>query len=218
MKPKLISWSASCSGSGCVARLEEEPLAQLAERQVGGVDHDVRVVANGLEQPALGRDRGRNPPLVAQRMAMAGLGVAPDQDLVASLEEEHLRPDPAPFERAAHGRQRNRDVAAAHVQYHRDAREPLGVVGDQRRELRQHLARQVVHAGVPEILEQLGGRGLPGARDPGHDDHVLVDRGLLLGRGKRRRGLGGRLGRTARFGTGGGRQRPPAFTRMIESS
>ena len=39
---------------------------------------------------------------VGERVAVAGLREAPDQHLVARLEEEHLRPDPAALERAAH--------------------------------------------------------------------------------------------------------------------
>ena len=89
---------------------------------------------------------------------------APDQDLVARLEEEHLRPDPAALERAAHRRERERRVAGPHVEHDRDPREALRVADDELGQLRQELARQVVDDGVAEVLEELRGGGLAAAR------------------------------------------------------
>ena len=69
----------------------------------------------------------RDPALVAERMAVARLGEPPDEDLVARLEEEDPRPDPAALERAAHRRERQRRVAGPHVEHDRDPGEPLAV-------------------------------------------------------------------------------------------
>ena len=61
-----------------------------------------------------------------------------------------------------------------------------GSLGNQLRELGQQLARQVVDAGVAEVLEQLRGSGLAGARQAAQDHDVLA-------RAVRRRGLVGAL-------------------------
>ena len=86
-----------------ILEVAEEPLAQLAQRQVGGVEDDVRLGRG----PVSSRRRSSAielaiPLLVAQRMAVARLGEAPDEDLVTRLEEEDLGPDPATLEGAAH--------------------------------------------------------------------------------------------------------------------
>ena len=80
----------------------------------------------GSSRPRSCGDRGGDPALVRQRVAVAGLREAPDQDLVARLEEDDHGPDPAALERAAHRAERERDVAGAHVEDDRGAREPRG--------------------------------------------------------------------------------------------
>ena len=81
-----------------------------------------------------------------QRVAVAGLREAPDEDLVASVEEEHLRLDAAALEGAAWPRRRRRCVAGPDIQHDRDLREALGVGRDELGHLRQQLAGQVVDA------------------------------------------------------------------------
>ena len=102
--------------------------------------------------------------------------IAPDQDLVARLEEDDPRPDPAALERAAHGRQGERRIAGADVEHDRDPGEPRAVRGDELGEVGQQLAGQVVDDGVAEVLEQLGGRGLAAARQPADDDDGRLGR------------------------------------------
>ena len=82
-------------------------------------------------------------------------------------------PDPPPLQRAAHGAERERDVAGAHVEDDRGAREPQRVAREQVREVREQLAGQVVHDDVAEVLEQLRGRRLAAAGQPGDDDDLL---------------------------------------------
>ena len=90
----------------------------------------------GRRPPRPGRRRGScrssaielaMPALVAERVAVARLAEAPDQDVVAGLEEDDPRPDAATLERAAHGRQRQRRVAGADVEDDRDPGEALAV-------------------------------------------------------------------------------------------
>ena len=115
-----MSWIDSWSARTSVAELREQSLAELAQRQVGGVEDEVGLAADRLEHPALLGDRGRDPVLVAERMAMTGLAEPPDQDVVARLEEDDPRADAAALERAAHGRQGERGVAGADVEHDRD--------------------------------------------------------------------------------------------------
>ena len=92
MNPNVMIWMASWSGPGGRGDLGEQPLAQLAQRQVGRVDDDVRLGPDGLEQAALRRRSMRAMPRPsAERMAVAGLAEAPDEDVVARLEEDDAR-------------------------------------------------------------------------------------------------------------------------------
>ena len=191
MKPKLMSWNASWSGRTSVAELGEQPLAQLAQRQVGGVEDDVGLGADGLEAAPLLGDRAGDPALVAERVAVARLAEAPDQDVVARLEEDDPRPDAAALERAAHGRQGQRRVAGPDIEDDRDPGEPLAVRRHELGQVGQQLAGQVVDDGVAEVLEELGGGRLAAAGQPADDDD-------------------GRLGRPRRTSTR--RRRPSSVT------
>ncbi len=144
MKPKLISWIDSRSGSGVVGEVGEDPLAELAQRQVGGVEDDVRLVPDRVEQAPLLGDRARDPALVGQRVAVARLGEPPDEDLVARLEEEDLGPDPPALECAAHRRQGHDGVAGSDVEDDRRPAESLPVLRDELGQVGQQLAGQVV--------------------------------------------------------------------------
>ena len=123
-------------------------------------------------------DRARDAALVVERVAVARLREAADQDLVAGLEKEHLRPDPMPLERAAHGGEGVGRVTGPDVQHDRDLGEPLGIARHEGRQVRQHLARQVVDAGVAEVLEQLRRGGLAGPGEPAQDHDVLLRGGV----------------------------------------
>ena len=116
------------------------PSARRAARAAGGSDRsevsmiDVGLGADRVEEPALPRDRAgdaraRSPSGWRWRVSRE----APDEDLVARLEEEDLGLDAAALERAAHRPERERRVAGAHVEHDRDAREALRVVGDRAR-------------------------------------------------------------------------------------
>ena len=159
-------------------------------------------------------------------MAVAGLRVAANEDLVARFQEEHLRPNPAPLEGPAHRAEGQRRVARPNVEDDGDLGKSLRVAGHKLGEVGQQIARQIVNAGVPEVLEQLGRGGLAGAGETAQDDDVL-----FFGRLRQRLrvpgcvGPCGPFGRAHRVGHGGrigcgtrGRQRPPSLTSWIESS
>src|SRR6476659_4668278 len=57
----------------------EEPLAKLAQREVGRVDDDVCLGPDRIEQPPLERDRRLRAPAVGQRVPVTRLGEAADQ-------------------------------------------------------------------------------------------------------------------------------------------
>ena len=160
LKPKLMSWIASWSGPAGRAELGEEPLAQLAQRQVRRVEDDVGLGADRVEEPALLGDRAGDAALVAERVAVARLAEAADQDLVAGLEEDDPGLDAAPLEGAAHGPEGQRRVAGPHVEDDRDLGEALAVRRDELGQVGQQLAGQVVDDGVAEVLEELGRGGL----------------------------------------------------------
>ena len=159
---------------GRVAEPREDALAQFTQRQVGCIDDDVGLGADGIQESPLLDDGRGDPALVGQWVAMTRLREAPDQHFVAGFEKEHLRPDPATLERAAHRPERDRRIACPDIEHDRDLVEPLAIVRDELREIGQELARQVVDHGVAEILEQLRGRGLAAAGQPGDDRHVLL--------------------------------------------
>ena len=122
--------------------------------------------------PFLG-DRAGDPALVAERVAVARLRVAPDEDLVARLEEEHLGPDPAALERAAHrARTRAARRPTGRRGRSRRGRSARGSLGHELGEVGQQLARQVVDHRVAEVLEELGRGGLAAARQAADDDDV----------------------------------------------
>src|SRR5439155_23104764 len=98
-----------------VADAREQSLLKLAQRQVGRIDDDVGLGADRVEQAALEGDGGLRAPPVRERVPMARLGEAPDDGLVARLEEEHLRPDTAALQRATHPAVGGLGVAGAHV-------------------------------------------------------------------------------------------------------
>ena len=95
---------------------------------------------------------------------MAGLREAPDQDLVAGLEED-LRTDPASLQCSPHRRERDRRVAGADVEDDCDLVIALMVGCDEISQIGEEFAGQVVDDRVAEILEELRRGRLATARE-----------------------------------------------------
>ena len=169
LEPEADELDRELVGADRRGELGEQALAQLAQREVRGVEHDVGLAPDGVEQLALLGDRARDPARVRERMPVAGLAEAADQDLVAGLEVDDARPDAATLERSAHRREREVRVTRADVEHDGDAGEALAVRGHELGQVRQQLARQVVDDGVAEVLEQLGRGGLAAAGQAAHD-------------------------------------------------
>ena len=110
------------------------------------------------------------PCVLAERMAVARLAEAADEDVVAGLEEDDPRPDPAALERAAHRRQRQRRVAGPDVEDDGDPREPGPIGRHELGQVRQQLAGQVVDDRVAEVLEELRRGRLAAAGQAADDD------------------------------------------------
>ena len=89
-------------GAALVAERLDDPRAQLVRVQLSGVDEQIGLVAHGRQQPPLVGDRLLHPT-GGQRMAAAGALVAPDEDVVAGIEEEDPHPVPV-------GPQRGQDL------------------------------------------------------------------------------------------------------------
>src|SRR5438067_1724595 len=106
-------------------------------------DDDRAVESAGAADPdrepalAIGLHRREDAPALGQWMAVAGLAVAPDEDLVAGFEEEDLGPDAASLERAPHRPVCRLGVAGPDVDDARHPREPARVRRDEVGELRQ---------------------------------------------------------------------------------
>ena len=93
----------------------EQALAQVTQWQIRGIDHDVGLGSNTIEHHALIGDRGGDSAALAERVAVAGLREAPDQHLVACLEEEDLRANAAALQGAAHRSVRRLGIAGANA-------------------------------------------------------------------------------------------------------
>jgi len=71
-----------------------DAVLELAERQPGGVPHDVRAVTHRGERRALGGDRFAEAlAVLAEGVAAARLAVAADQRVVLRVQEQHLGPE-----------------------------------------------------------------------------------------------------------------------------
>src|SRR3954447_3577449 len=171
--------------------LGEQPLPELAQREVGGVDDDVRLRADGLEHRALALDRAADAPSVAERVPVARLGEAADEDVVASLEEDEAGRDAAALQGAPNSREGQSRVTRPDIEDDRHLGEAHPVRGHELGEFGQELARQVVDDEVAEVLEELRRRGLATARQAAEDDDGLF-RSALRG-GRCRRGVHGPL-------------------------
>src|SRR6266540_4093791 len=151
---------------GQVAEVGEQPLPKLPQGQVRRVEDDVGLRPQGLQDSSLLGDGTRDPALVGQRMAMARLREAPDQDLIAGLQEEHLWPDPAALEGTAHRCEGQHCVPCPNVEDDGNAGEPVAVDRHELGQARQQLTGQIIDNGVAEVLEELRRGGLPPARQP----------------------------------------------------
>ncbi len=106
---------------------------------------------------------------------MARLRVAPDQDLVAGVEEERPRADAAPLERPAHRREGDGHLPGPDVEHDCDELEafrargrsgPPGPAAAPRAGCRRNVSAKV--------LEELGRGHLAGPREAGEDHDVLL--------------------------------------------
>jgi hypothetical protein len=118
---------------------------------------------------------------------------------------------------APHRREGDGHLPGAHVQDDRHVLEALRLAGDQVGEVGQQLAGQVVDADVAQVLEELGRGGLAGAGEPRQDHDVLrvvLAAPLVPPMAMRAVRPSGRSHAASLPRA----QRPPARTRMIESS
>ena len=179
LKPKLMSWIDELVRTRTSVASWAKIRSRSSRSDRSEVSRTTSASARtGSSSRALLGDRARDAALVAERVAVARLAEAPDEDVVARLEEDDPRPDAATLERAAHRRERERRVAGPDVEDDRDPREALAVGRHELGEVRQQLAGQVVDDGVAEVLEQLGGGRLAAAGQAADDDDVpaRVDR------------------------------------------
>jgi len=187
-----------------------ELAAQHGGAQAGRVDAELGAVAQALEQRALGGNPGGHAARRRERVAPARLLVTRQQRLLVGLEEQHTAAQPQRREVVEHRGQRLEEVAAAHVGDDGGALDLRSLVHEELDERADHLRRQVVHAEVAGVLEDVHGGRLAGAGVARDDDEVLQPR---VGEDAGRPG-GGALARGA---LGGGHvregSRPPGRCR-----
>ena len=167
LKPKLISWIASrVGGWTSPSRAKIRSRSSRSDRSLVSSTTSASARTGSSRRALRARSRPRSPAR-RERVAVAGLREPPDQDVVARLEEDDHRADPAALERAAHRPEREGGIAGADVEHDRRPGEPVGVAARQVGEVRQQLARQVVDDDVAEVLEQLRGGRLAAAGQAG---------------------------------------------------
>ena len=168
LKPKLMIWSATWSGSSVASMAARIALPELALRQVGGVDDHLAPCSRTSSSMRRSRRSMAAMPDAASRsgMAVAGLAEAADEHLVGRLEEEDLGSMPRPWSAPSAA---PRASGASPERTSSTMRHPpiaLRVVGHQLRQVAQQLGGHVVDDRVAEVLEQLAGGRLAGAREP----------------------------------------------------
>ena len=137
------------------------------------------MITSASERISDSRSRSRaieaaTPPSVAiQRMAVARLAEASDQDVVASLEEEDLGRYAARLERVDSLSVGERRVAADRASSTSATTfELTRLTRNELRQVAQQLGRQVVDDAVANVLEQLARGRLAGAGQPADDRDV----------------------------------------------
>ena len=148
------------------------PRPQLVHVQRGGVQHQVGLGAQGLEQLALGGDAVHDPAALLERVR-PGHAVEPaHQRLVGGLQEDHVRPHAAGVQVADRRLEVGRERPAAHVDHRGQPRHrALGPPG-QVDHGRQQVGRHVVGDEPVQVLQRLGRRAAPGPGQAGDDDDL----------------------------------------------
>ena len=159
------------------ARGEEPPdgAAQLLGQHIGGVDDVVGAVAKAHEHEPLALDALPDGGAVgAQRMPAAARLVTGDELVVGGIEEQRLVGDAGLSHGGKLGLQIAEEVAVARVADHGQTTPAALVLGTlvHAHELGEQARRQVVHAVVVQILEDVHGFRAPGAGHARHDDEV----------------------------------------------
>ena len=150
-----------------------QAFAQGRRAHTAGVDDHIGPVADAGQRHALALDRiGRGVPALGERMAAAVLAIAADQDLVRSLEEQHLAGHLMVAQGLDGVEQLVEQPLAAQVARHAEMAADAGVDADDLRELQDEAGRQVVDAEIPHVLEHVHGLRAAGAGHAGDDDDV----------------------------------------------
>ena len=161
-------------GAGLAWHQREQAVLELPDREAGGVDDVVGELAGAGQQPSLLGDAGLDSASRGlQRVAVARLAEPAHQARVAGLQEDQLEMASLALEGLGRPRDGRGRVARADVEDERGPAVPFRLQAAQREEVIEEHWWQVVDAGVAQILEELAGLALPGARQAGDDQEVL---------------------------------------------
>jgi hypothetical protein len=164
-------------GRGVVVAEElVDAVPELVHVEAAGVDDDIGVLLQGLEQRALPLDGlGHGLPVGGQRVAAAGGLVAADEHVGGGIEEEDLDPAGDALE-VVEDRERVARALGAGADDEADL-----VVGRARRrrqltQLRDERRGDVVDHEPAEVLQVGRGLAAAGSREPADDDEVGTHR------------------------------------------
>ncbi len=157
--------------------LVRDAAAQRGCRDPARVEHEIGAFPDVLQRVALGRDALGDRPRRAQRVAPAGLLVAPEQRVLVGVEEQHPVRDAARGEIVELRAEGHEQLARADVGDDGGATYLGALVDEDVDEAADHLGRQVVDAEVAVVLEDVHRRRLAGSGEAGDHDEILEARG-----------------------------------------
>ena len=173
LKPKLITVTLSRVVSGGAERLGD-PVGELVDVEVGGVDDQVGVAAQVAEHLAAraGRPSSSRPLPCSGCGRRAASCRRTSTSSVASRKSSVVVPAGGALGEV--GLQRLEERAGADVDHDRDRLLDAAALVDQPDHVAQQARRQVVDDVEAEVLELLGGGAAPGAGHAGDDDQLAV--------------------------------------------
>ena len=175
MKPNETMLTRVACGT-CLAEGPLEQQAQGRDGDRGGVDDEVRGVAQRTEQRALGGDAVDEPAVALQRVAAPDLLEPADQHGVGRLEEQQPGPVAAGVEVLEDGAQVRAERAAAHVHHHGDAGDVAPGAGPEVDHRGDQLGGQVVDDEPAQVLQDLRRGAAAGPGQPADQRHLDAGR------------------------------------------
>ncbi len=159
------------AGTAVAVEQLAQPVAQLVDVELAGVEHDVGTALELTEELTLVGDALGHAFIGRQRVLAAALLVPAHQHVVGGVEEQHAGARAHPPQLGERGHEVVDELARAHVDHEAELLGTLGALpelGD----LDDERGRQVVDHEEAEILEHVGRGRPPRTRHAGDDGDV----------------------------------------------